>query len=57
MKSEIRCGNCGAVWHLEAESTVGEMLCPVCLAKIEIDSSAVPTPEQGAPETSVAALP
>jgi hypothetical protein len=35
MKGEITCGSCGAVWHLEAKADAGEMLCPVCLARIE----------------------
>lgn len=55
MKTEISCGNCGAVWHLEAKTGAGEMLCPVCLWRIELGEPAASA--AAAPPAAAAAAP
>ncbi len=38
MTFEIRCRSCGKSWQVDQHLTAGEMLCPVCLTRIDIRS-------------------
>ncbi len=44
MSTEIRCPSCNRAWHVDQTPPRGEMLCPVCLTRIDLAGTA-PRPQ------------